>query len=92
MDGQFLASRGGSILASTEEILPLAAQEGEALVDAALRHALEEGEIGVGKLNVTAIRRQLPETASPVTDVAVVEVALASFDELLGGNPAGVTQ
>lgn len=74
------------------EILQLAAQEGEALVDAALRHALEEGEIGVGKLNVTAIRRLLPETASPVTDVAVVEVALASFDELLGGNPAGVTQ
>lgn len=73
-------------------ILQLAAQEGEALVDAALGRALEDGEIGPGKLNVEAIRRLLPETAPPVTDVAVAEVALASFDELLGGNPAGVTQ
>jgi len=73
------------------EILQLAAQEGEALVDAALRRVLEAGEIGPGKLNVTAIRGLLPETAPPVTDVAIAEVALASFDELLGG-PAGVTQ
>jgi hypothetical protein len=74
------------------EILQLAALEGEALVDGALRRALEDGEIGPGKLNVAAIRRLLPEAALPVTDVAVAEVALASFDELLGGNPAGVTQ
>lgn len=74
------------------EILQLAAREGEALVDAALCRALEDGEIGPGKLHVAAIRRLLPETAPPVTDVAVAEVALASFDELLGGNPAGVTQ
>jgi hypothetical protein len=39
-----------------------------------------------------AIRRLLPETAPAVTDVAVTEVALATFDELLGGNPAGVTK
>jgi hypothetical protein len=74
------------------EILQLAAQEGEALVDVALRRTLEDGEIGAGKLNVAAIRRLLPETAPPVTDIAVAEVALASFDELLGGNPTGVTQ
>jgi hypothetical protein len=74
------------------EILQLAAQEGEALVDAALRHTLEDGEIGPGKLNVAAIRHLLPETAPLVTDVAVAEVALASFDELLGGNSAEVTQ
>jgi len=74
------------------EILQLAAQEGEALVDAALRRTLEDGEVGAGKLNVTAIRHLLPEAAPPVTDIAVAEVALASFDELLGGNPAGVTQ
>lgn len=74
------------------EILQLAAKEGEAVVDAALRHALEDGEIGPGKLNVTSIRQLLPDTAPPVTDVAVAEVVLASFDELLGGNPTEVTQ
>jgi hypothetical protein len=74
------------------EILQLAAQEGEARVDAALRRVLEEGEIGEGKLNVNALRRALLDEAPPVTDVAIAEVELASFDELLGGNPAGVTQ
>lgn len=74
------------------EVLQLAAQEGEARVDAALRRVLEEGEIGEGKLNVNAIRRALLDEAPPVTEVAVAEVALASFDELLGGNPTGVTQ
>jgi hypothetical protein len=74
------------------EILQLAAEEGEARVDAALRRVLEEGEIGEGKLNVNALRRALLEDAPPVTEIAVAEVALASFDELLGGNPTGVTQ
>jgi hypothetical protein len=74
------------------EILQLAAEEGEARVDAALRRVLEEGEIGEGKLNVNAIRRALLDEAPPVTEVAVAEVALTSFDELLGGNPMGVTQ
>ena len=76
------------------EILQLAAKEGEALVDGALRALLEEGEIGEGKLSVEAIRLVLAETSQilPVTDIAVAEVALASFDELLGGNAAGVTQ
>jgi hypothetical protein len=74
------------------EILQLAAEEGEARVDAALRRVLEEGEIGEGKLHVNAIRRALEDEAPPVTEVAVAEVALATFDELLGGNPTGVTQ
>lgn len=74
------------------EILQLAAQEGEALVDGALRRVLEDGEIGPGKLNASALRRILSEAAPPVTDVAVAEVALASFDELLAGNPTGVSQ
>jgi len=76
------------------EILQLAAKEGEALVDAALRTLLEEGEIGEGKLTVEAIGLVLSETRDllPVTDIAVAEVALASFDELLGGNVSGVTQ
>jgi hypothetical protein len=74
------------------EILELAAEEGEALVDAALRRVLEEGEIGEGKLNVDTIRRALLDEAPSVTEVAVAEVALASFDELLSGNPSGVTQ
>jgi hypothetical protein len=74
------------------EILRLAAQEGEARVDAALRNVLEQGEIGEGKLNVEAISQTLLDEAPSVTEVAVAEVALASFDELLGGNPTGVTQ
>ena len=75
------------------EILRLAAQEGESRVDEALRGVLEQGEIGEGELNADAIRLVLArETyASPVTAIAVAEVELASFDELLGGNPAGVT-
>jgi hypothetical protein len=74
------------------KILRLAAQEGEARVDDALRRVLEEGEIGEGKLDVEAIRTTLSQEASalPVTHVAVAEVALASFDELLSG-PTGAT-
>lgn len=76
------------------EILQLAASEGEALVDGALRAVLEEGEMGEGKLSVDAIRQVLAETnhVLPVTAIAVAEVALASFDELLGGDAAGITQ
>jgi hypothetical protein len=76
------------------EILQLAAQEGEARVDEALRGVLEEGEIGEGKLNVDAIRLILAQQthALPVTGIAVAEVALTIFDELLGGNTTGVTQ
>ena len=73
-------------------ILHLAAQEGEARVDEALRGLLEQGEIGEGKLNADAVRAVLVQDASvpPATEVAVVEVALASFDELLGVS--GVVQ
>jgi hypothetical protein len=76
------------------EILQLAAQEGEARVDGALRSVLEEGEIGEGKLNVDALRWMLAQEThvSPVTELTVADVALASFDELLGGDATGVTQ
>jgi hypothetical protein len=77
------------------EILQLAAQEGEVCVDQALRSLLEEGEIGEGKLNADAVRAMLSQAAGvlPVTSIAVAEVALASFDELLGGGAAlGVVQ
>jgi hypothetical protein len=75
------------------EILQLAAQEGEVRVDDALRRLLEEGEIGEGKLNGEAIRTTLSQqpSASPVTHIAVAEVALTSFDELLSGS-TGVMQ
>jgi len=75
------------------EILQLAAQEGEARVDDALRRLLEEGEIGEGKLNGEAIRTTLSQqpSASQVTHIAVAEVALTSFDELLSGS-TGVMQ
>ena len=75
------------------EILKLAAEEGEALVDGALRILLEEGEIGEGKLRVDAIRPMLAEANQglPVTNIAVAEVALASFDELLSSHTVGVT-
>lgn len=70
------------------EILQVAAQDGEARVDDALRYLLEQGELGEGKLNVEAVRSLLAQKDSvpPVTLVAVTEVALASFDELLGGD------
>ena len=63
------------------EILQLAAQEGEARVDDALRRLLEEGEIGEGKLNGEAIRAILSQqaSASPVTHIAVAEVALTEL-------------
>lgn len=70
------------------QILQLAAQEGEALVDAALSHQFQAGEIGEGKLNVEAIRALLadPLTVTPVTDVTVADVELNSFDQLLSAN------
>lgn len=76
------------------EILQLAAQEGEARVDEALRSVLEEREIGEGKLDVDVIRLILAQQTHvlPVTDIAVAEVALTIFDELLGGDTTGVTQ
>lgn len=73
------------------EILQLAAQEGEARVDDALRTLLEQGEISAGKLNretiqtVLALESRLP----PVTQVAVAEVSLASFDDLLSAAVFG---
>ena len=77
------------------EILQLAAREGEVGVDQALRSLLEEGEIGEGKLHADAVRAMLNQAAGvlPVTSIAVAEVALASFDELLGGGAEmGVVQ
>ena len=76
------------------ELLQLAAQEGEARVDDALRTVMEEGEIGEGKLRADAIRATLNEAVLPVTHIEVGEVALTSFDELLSATAVngGVTQ
>jgi len=70
------------------EILQLAAQEGEARVDEALRGLLEAGEIAEGKLMVEAVRAVLSQASSlpPATHISVAEVALASFDELLSAS------
>ena len=69
------------------EILQLAAKEGEARVDEALRGVLEAGEIGAGKFSVEALVMAMAETGpAPVTAVAVDEVDLANFDELLDGG------
>lgn len=70
------------------EILHLAAREGEARVDDALRAVLEQGEISVGKLNRQAVEALLGQAAavSPVTDVAVEEVSLKTFDDLLSNG------
>jgi len=70
------------------EILHLAAREGEARVDDALRALLEQGEISVGKLNRQAVEALLGQAAvvSPVTDVAVEEVSLKTFDDLLSNG------
>jgi hypothetical protein len=71
------------------EILELAAREGEARVDEALRGLLETGEMGEGKLRAEVILALLNEqnTVQPATSIRVAEVSLASFDELLSNGP-----
>lgn len=70
------------------ELLEIAAKEGEARVDEVLRCLLEQGELGEGKLNVEAVRALLNQETNlpPVTHIAVSDVSLSSFDELLGGG------
>jgi hypothetical protein len=67
------------------EILELAAKEGEARVDEALRCLLEMGEAGEGKLNAEAVQALLlaGEAIVPATSIDIAEVSLTSFDELL---------
>ncbi|HWH56989.1 MAG TPA: IS21 family transposase [Terriglobales bacterium] len=69
------------------ELLEIAAKNGEARVDDALRCLLEEGEIGEGKLSAEAVLALLNEESNllPATQIAVADVSLSSFDELLGG-------
>jgi hypothetical protein len=68
------------------ELLEIAAKEGEACVDEALRCLLEQGELGEGKLTAEAIRAQLQQGNLPATHITVAEVSLTSFDDLLGGG------
>jgi len=66
-------------------LLKMAAKDGEARVDAALGHLMEQGEIGEGKLTKEAVRAVLDEDRPLLaTDVDVAAVSLAGFDELLG--------
>ena len=81
------------------EILQVAAEEGEARVDEALGSLLGcplgQGEIGEGKLTAEAVRAVLSQEAGvpPANPIEVAEVALASFDELLGASgETGVVQ
>jgi hypothetical protein len=76
------------------EILQLAAQEGEVRVDEALHRLLADGEIGEGKLNAEAVKALLNRQPNqlPAAHVTVADIALESFDELLGGAGAGVVQ
>lgn len=69
------------------ELLEIAAKQGEARVDDALRCLLEQGEISEGKLSTDAVLALLNEESNllPATHIAVTDVSLASFDELLGG-------
>ena len=68
------------------EILEAAAKEGEARVDEALRHLLAQGEISEVTLSADAVRSLIRrhDSVEPATHIAVAEVSLASFDELLG--------
>lgn len=70
------------------EILEVAAKDGEARVDEALRCILEQGETGEGKLNADAVRAMVEQSAElpSATEIDVAEVRLASFDELLGSG------
>jgi hypothetical protein len=75
------------------EILHLAATEGEARVDDALRGLLAAGEIAEGKLTADSIRGVLAtQTVESPTSVLVADVALSSFDELLNATETGVMQ
>lgn len=73
-------------------LLEIAAKEGEARVDDALRCLLEQGEIGEGKLSAEAVRTLLSQGTNmlPATHVAVSDVSLSSFDELLAGGSESV--
>lgn len=70
------------------EVLELAAKQGEARVDEALRCLLEQGEMGPGKLNAEVVLAMLHQGGAlpPPTSIDVDEVLLASFDELLSGS------
>jgi hypothetical protein len=70
------------------ELLELAAKQGEARVDDALRLLFEQGEIGEGKLTVEAVLKLLDEenAGRPATYIVVADVSLSSFDELLSGR------
>ena len=70
------------------QLLEMAAKQGEARVDDALRCLLQQGEIGEAKLSVEAVLELLNEESSlsSVTHIAVADVSLSSFDELLGGS------
>ncbi len=67
------------------EILELAAKEGEARVDDALRNLLEMGEPGEDKLNAESVKSLLGAggVPAPVTSIDIAEVSMAGFDELL---------
>lgn len=68
--------------------MEVAAKDGEARVDEALRCILEQGETGEGKLNADAVRAMVEQSAElpSATEIDVAEVRLASFDELLGSG------
>jgi hypothetical protein len=70
------------------EILEVAAKDGEVRVDEALRCLLEQGDISEGKLNAAAVRAMLHQAdlLPPATHVAVADISLAIFDELLGSG------
>src|SRR5262249_22237066 len=70
------------------EVLEIAARQGEARVDDALRVLLEQGEIGEGKLKAEAVLALLNEESNlpPATHIGVADVCLSSFDELLSGG------
>jgi len=70
------------------EILEVAAKDGEVRVDEALRCLLEQGEISEGKLNAEAVGAMLHQAdlLPPATHVAVADISLAIFDELLGSG------
>ena len=73
-------------------ILRLAADEGEARVDNALRCLLDHSEIEINADAVGLLLEQQSSLPRP-TEIAVAEVSLANFDELLvNGGETGVMQ
>jgi hypothetical protein len=90
----WLRERLGSREASKQylKILELAANEGEAKVDASLQVLLGKGEASSASITVEAVQEAMGENRAVEKDVEVAPVDLRLFDELYGSVGAEKVQ